>query len=153
MRRIRVPIPAAGIITIAGLLLYGVMIGMSLATMRAIWMMVILLVAQMFGKSYDMPTAMGLALFVMLLCNPVRILDSGMQLSYMAIAGILYINIPAGSGVKGNYALHRMRNYADTDWRTGVMRVAATHRSNLFLGCWTRRWNPDTIPGRKKYRD
>lgn len=101
MRRIRVPIPAAGIITIAGLLLYGLMIGMSLATMRAIWMMVILLVAQMFGKSYDMPTAMGLALFVMLLCNPVRILDSGMQLSYMAIAGILYINIPAGSGVKG----------------------------------------------------
>lgn len=94
------PIPAAGIITIAGLLLYGVMIGMSLATMRAIWMMVILLVAQMFGKSYDMPTAMGLALFVMLLCNPVRILDSGMQLSYMAIAGTLYINIPAGSGVK-----------------------------------------------------
>ena len=34
------PIPAAGIITIAGLLLYGVMTGMSLATMRAIWMMV-----------------------------------------------------------------------------------------------------------------
>lgn len=43
MRRARVPIPAAGIITIAGLLLYGMMTGMSLATMRAIWMMVIFL--------------------------------------------------------------------------------------------------------------
>ena len=59
--------------------MYGMMTGMSLATMRAIWMMVIFLVAQMFGKSYDMPTAMGIALFFMLLCNPVRILDAGLQ--------------------------------------------------------------------------
>ncbi len=102
MRRIRVPIPAAGIITIAGILLYGMMTGMSLATMRAIWMMVILLVAQMFGKSYDMPTAMGLALFVMLLCNPVRVLDAGMQLSYMAIAGISL----------GNYGMKRLHRNA-----------------------------------------
>lgn len=98
MRRARVPIPAAGIITIAGLLLYGMMTGMSLATMRAIWMMVIFLVAQMFGKSYDMPTAMGIALFFMLLCNPVRILDAGMQLSYMAIAGVSL----------GNYGMKRL---------------------------------------------
>lgn len=98
MRRARVPIPAAGIITISGLLLYGMMTGMSLATMRAIWMMVIFLVAQMFGKSYDMPTAMGIALFFMLLCNPVRILDAGMQLSYMAIAGVSL----------GNYGMKRL---------------------------------------------
>lgn len=98
MRRARVPIPAAGIITTAGLLLYGMMTGMSLATMRAIWMMVIFLVAQMFGKSYDMPTAMGIALFFMLLCNPVRILDAGMQLSYMAIAGVSL----------GNYGMKRL---------------------------------------------
>lgn len=98
MRRARVPIPVAGIITIAGLLLYGMMTGMSLATMRAIWMMVIFLVAQMFGKSYDMPTAMGVALFFMLLCNPVRILDAGMQLSYMAIAGVSL----------GNYGMKRL---------------------------------------------
>ena len=102
MRKIRMPIPAAGVITIAGLLLYGVMTGMSLATMRAIWMMLILLVAQMFGKSYDMPTAMGLALFVMLLCNPVRISDAGMQLSYMAIAGISL----------GNYGMKRLHKKA-----------------------------------------
>ena len=99
----RVPIPAAGIITIAGLLLYGMMTGMSLATMRAIWMMVIFLVAQMFGKSYDMPTAMGIALFFMLLCNPVRILDAGMQLSYMAIAGVSL----------GNYGMKRLHKKLD----------------------------------------
>lgn len=103
MRRARVPIPAAGIITIAGLLLYGMMTGMSLATMRAIWMMVIFLVAQMFGKSYDMPTAMGVALFFMLLCNPVRILDAGMQLSYMAIAGVSL----------GNYGMKRLHKKLD----------------------------------------
>lgn len=103
MRRARVPIPAAGIITIAGLLLYGMMTGMSLATMRAIWMMVIFLVAQMFGKSYDMPTAMGIALFFMLLCNPVRILDAGMQLSYMAIAGVSL----------GNYGMKRLHKKLD----------------------------------------
>ena len=60
--------------------------------------MVIFLVAQMFGKSYDMPTAMGIALFFMLLCNPVRILDAGMQLSYMAIAGVSL----------GNYGMKRL---------------------------------------------
>lgn len=52
----------------------------------------------MFGKSYDMPTAMGIALFFMLLCNPVRILDAGMQLSYMAIAGVSL----------GNYGMKRL---------------------------------------------
>ena len=98
LRKLRMPVCAAGMITIAGLWLYGTMTGMSLATMRAIWMMVILLVAQIYGKTYDMPTAMGIALFIMLLCNPVRILDAGMQLSYMAIAGVSL----------GNYGMRRL---------------------------------------------
>lgn len=102
MRQVHVSIPIAGVITILGILLYGVMTGMSLATIRAIWMMVILLVAQMFGKSYDMPTAMGIAMFFMLLYNPVRILDAGMQLSYMAIAGISL----------GNYGMRRLHKKA-----------------------------------------
>lgn len=98
LRKLRMQVRTTGMITIVGLWLYGTMTGMSLATMRAIWMMVILLVAQIYGKAYDMPTAMGIALFIMLLCNPVRILDAGMQLSYMAIAGVSL----------GNYGMRRL---------------------------------------------
>lgn len=101
-RKLRIPIGAAGIMAMILVFTYGVLTGMSLATMRAVWMLIIQLVAQILGKSYDMPTSMGIALLFMLLVNPVRILDSGMQLSYMAIAGVLL----------GNYVVRRLHRKA-----------------------------------------
>lgn len=98
LRKFRVPIGAAGITAMILVFTYGILTGMSLATIRAVWMLIIQLVAQILGKPYDMPTSMGIALLFMLLVNPVRILDSGMQLSYMAIAGVLL----------GNYVVRRL---------------------------------------------
>lgn len=101
-RKLRMPISAAGVMVMIFVFTYGVLTGMSLATMRAVWMLIIQLVAQILGKSYDMPTSMGIALLFMLLMNPVRILDSGMQLSYMAVAGVLL----------GNYVVRRLHRKA-----------------------------------------
>lgn len=98
LRKMRVPYLAAGGLSIIVVFLYGVFTGMSLATMRAVLMLGISMIAQISGRSYDMPTSMGVALLCMLLINPARILDSGMQLSYMAIAGVSL----------GNYIIRRL---------------------------------------------
>lgn len=87
-RKLYLPYPVAGVLAIMFVWIYGVFTGFSLATQRAVWMLTISVIAQICGKSYDMQTSMGIALFIMLLENPIRILDSGMQLSYMAIAGV-----------------------------------------------------------------
>ena len=68
--------------------LYGVMTGMKLATIRAIWMFVLLIYARIRGRRYDVRTAMGLALACMVTVQPLRLFDGGMQLSYAAIAGV-----------------------------------------------------------------
>lgn len=98
LRKTGMPFLGSGMISILFMWNYGVLTGMSLATMRAVLMLTIYLVSQIFGKSYDMTTSMGIAMTIMLVQNPIRILDSGMQLSYMAIAGVLL----------GNYIMRRM---------------------------------------------
>lgn len=90
LRRMRLPYLPSGLLAIFFVWGYGIFTGMSLATIRAVWMFAISIVAQILGRNYDMPTSMGLALLCMLLVNPARILDTGVQLSYMAIAGVAF---------------------------------------------------------------
>ena len=42
----------------------------------------------MTGRTYDMLTAMGLTLVIMLLCNPYYITNAGFLLSFGAIFGV-----------------------------------------------------------------
>lgn len=119
LRWLHIPLPASCLMALGFVWLYGVFSGMSLATMRAVLMFCIAYVAKIYGKHYDMPTSMGIALMLMLFANPVRILDAGMQLSYFAIAGVVY----------GNYLLHRFRKVA------AVRRFQKKHRRLFAL--WT----------------
>lgn len=117
LRRCTIPYPAAGVLAIIVTWGYGCFTGMSLATMRAAAMLSVFLVAQILGKKYDMPTSMGIALSLMLLANPVRILDSGMQLSYMAIGGVTF----------GHYLLRRFHKHA------GFRRFEKKHRMRFRI--------------------
>ena len=68
--------------------IYGYMTGFSVSTIRAVIMMIIYIISQMFGRPYDLPTSGTLALIIILIVNPFYMLDGGMVLSFAAILGV-----------------------------------------------------------------
>lgn len=67
---------------------YGVMTGLSSATLRAVIMLVMTLLGDLLGRRYDALTAVAVALFFMLFKNPYQITQVGFLLSFGAILGI-----------------------------------------------------------------
>lgn len=88
INRLGVPIYMAGSISVVLLFLYGIMTGFSIATLRAIIMMLIGLGARFVGRSYDLLTALSAALLSVLIINPCLIFDEGTIMSFSAIIGV-----------------------------------------------------------------
>lgn len=78
----------AGIPVMIVLLLYGWMTGFSGSTIRAILMFLLMLGGDILGRTYDMLTAIGLSCLLMLLENPLRLLDAGFLLSFSAVLAL-----------------------------------------------------------------
>ena len=76
--------------------LYGVLTGMSEATLRAVIMLIIMRLAFLFGRTSDMPTSMMEALLVMLIINPDSLLSTGLLMSFLAVLGVLTGNVIGG---------------------------------------------------------
>lgn len=67
---------------------YGIMTGMGISTWRAVFMFVLHLAAELFGRTYDMLTALSLAAVMMLAEQPLLVRHSGFLLSFGAVFGI-----------------------------------------------------------------
>lgn len=67
---------------------YGLMTGMGVSTWRAVFMFALHLAAELFGRTYDMLTALSLATVLMLMEQPLLLRHSGFLLSFGAVAGI-----------------------------------------------------------------
>ena len=67
---------------------YGVMTGMGVSTWRAIFMFSMHLAAELFGRTYDMLTALAFAAFLMLTGQSLFVRHSGFLLSFGAVSGI-----------------------------------------------------------------
>lgn len=91
LRKIGLSYKTAGMIGGIFLVLYAVMTGMSVSTMRAMLMFLIRIGADMCGRVYDMMTALLLSGVLILCRNPLYILDAGFLLSFGAILGILLL--------------------------------------------------------------
>ena len=70
------------------LLLYGMMTGFGISTIRAICMFLVMIFADIFGKAYDMASAMALAVIIILVRNPLQASQAGFLLSFGAVFGI-----------------------------------------------------------------
>ena len=70
------------------ILLYGTMIGFGLSATRAIGMYLIHMMAVIWGKSYDMLTAMGVILLTMVMENPKVLFHSGFLLSFGSVCAL-----------------------------------------------------------------
>lgn len=73
------------------LILYGMMTGFGISTIRAICMFLVLIFAEILGKTYDMASAMALAAVIILIRNPLQARQAGFLLSFGAVLGICFV--------------------------------------------------------------
>jgi competence protein ComEC len=88
LRKCKLSIITATIITIFFIYSYGELTNFSVSTNRAVVMMVILLCAVLFGKTYDMLSAAALSAMIILIQNPLQLMSAGFLLSFLAVVGI-----------------------------------------------------------------
>ena len=88
LRRLRMPMVPAALAGSGILLLYGGMTGFGVSACRAIGMYLIKMLGQMAGRTYDMPTALGVMGAVMAAGNPRYLHNSGFLLSFGSVLGI-----------------------------------------------------------------
>ena len=76
------------------LLLFAAVAGFTPSVTRACIMVGLMLLAQLFQREYDSPTALSFAGLVMLICNPLVITSVSFQLSMSSVAGIIMFREP-----------------------------------------------------------
>jgi competence protein ComEC len=81
----------AGIVTIAVMILYGIMTGSGSSTERAIIMMAVTLIGNALGRTTDMLTSAGIASVILAAFQPAIVMDTGFQLSFAAVLSIAII--------------------------------------------------------------
>ncbi len=100
LRRLTLPIVPAAVLGGVIILLYGIMTGFGVSACRAIGMYLIRMLGEVWGKSYDMLTAMGVLAVTMLLNNPLLSYHSGFLLSFASVCGmgllLPMLKLPAG---------------------------------------------------------
>lgn len=67
---------------------YGIMTGFGVSACRAIGMYLLRMLGEIWGKTYDMLTAMGVLAVIMLAENPVLVYHSGFLLSFSSVCGV-----------------------------------------------------------------
>jgi competence protein ComEC len=82
-RRVRV------LLTMAAVLLFTLMAGARVATLRAAIMVLLYLASELFDREPDAPSALSFAGVLFLIANPDHLFDRGFQLSFSSVASIL----------------------------------------------------------------
>ncbi len=78
-------------LSIAALVLYALLAGLTPSVVRACVMLSMVLLAPIFERESDAPTSLSLALFLILLRNPFAAKSVSLQLSFAAVAGLLWL--------------------------------------------------------------
>ena len=88
LRRLRLPRPLCVLICAVLLILYGQMTGLGPSSARALVMFLLRLAAPLFGRTYDLLTAVSLAALLLLIDQPLYLFHSGFLFSFGAVLAI-----------------------------------------------------------------
>ncbi len=88
LRKLRIPLWGAAVAGGLFLVLYGMLTGFSVSACRAVGMYLIHMLGEIWGKTYDMLTAMGVLLVILLFNNPMLVYHSGFLLSFSSVCGV-----------------------------------------------------------------
>lgn len=91
LRKLRVPVAAAGGISVILMVQYGIFTGSSASAMRAVIMFSLAVGAMAAGRTYDLLSALSLSAVLLLLESPGYLYDSGFLLSFGAILGLAVV--------------------------------------------------------------
>lgn len=91
-RRMKIPLPPSAAAAVAVMVLYGKMTGMGASSFRAICMFLLHMAALVLHRTYDLLTALSLAGVLLLIQQPLYLLDSGFQFSFGAVLGIALLS-------------------------------------------------------------
>ena len=91
LRKCRCTFLEAGLPSGCLLVLYGFLTGFGISTIRAICMFLVMILADILGRVYDMASATALAAIFILLRNPLQARSAGFLLSFGAILGICFV--------------------------------------------------------------
>lgn len=100
------------------LLFYMVLTGCSPSVVRACVMLISLLAAPLFRRDSDGPTSMTAALFVILLQNPFAAASVSLQLSFGAVAGILWLTPKLTRGLLRQHNRNRVLGFLAVTFST-----------------------------------
>lgn len=84
-RRFFLPVSLAAVLCGGCMLFYGMLVGMPVSAIRAIFMFLLRLLARCCGRTYDMLTALSVCGAGILLANPLYLYHSGFLLSFSAV--------------------------------------------------------------------
>ena len=137
LRKLRVPVIPAALAGASILLFYGAMTGFALSAVRAIGMYCLRMAAEIFGRTYDMLTALGVLAALMTLYRPYYLENAGFLLSFTAVFGVGVIYPILGHKEKerinpAEEERHRIRLYLRKIWE-GIRESAAVSLS-ITLG-------------------
>ncbi len=88
---LRLPRKATDLLTIAAVILYACLVGFRPSVFRASLMAVIFLISRIIERDRDLFNLLAFAALVLLLMNPAQLWDIGFQLSFAAVAAIVYL--------------------------------------------------------------
>ena len=88
---LRLPRKATNLLTIAAVILYACLVGFRPSVFRASLMAVIYLISRIIERDRDLFNLLAFAALVLLLINPAQLWDIGFQLSFAAVAAIVYL--------------------------------------------------------------
>ncbi len=100
------------VVAIPLLLLYTVMVGAGPSVVRAAVMLILLLLAPLFGRERDGITALSFALLLILLQNPYAVTSIGLQLSFAAVGGMLCLTSRIYHALAGEKKGNGIRHFA-----------------------------------------
>ncbi len=119
LRRLTGSYPVGGVFGILFLVLYILMIGFTVSAVRALVMFLFRVGADMTGRHYDAPTALSVAVVVVLLWRPLSLYDGGFWLSFGAVLAILSVVPVVQEGISIR-ALHSNGQKMKTGYLMGV---------------------------------
>lgn len=88
LRKCDLPIMGCALAAVGIIIFYGAMTGFGPSARRAITMFVLQMAAYFVGRTYDMPTGLMLAAFLILLEQPLYLFHSGFLLSFSSVAAL-----------------------------------------------------------------
>lgn len=91
LKKLRLGLVTSTIISMGFVYSYGILTNFSISTNRAVVMYMVMLVANLLGKTFDILSALSLSAFLILIQNPMEIFSVGFILSFGAVLGIALV--------------------------------------------------------------